>query len=90
MLFKLPSALLLTATLALGGALGTQAAAQGSMSPAQCDEVIMVGPQHFSATVLAACSTYFTSLADGAVSPGTFATVRPSTGVTLSTSGAEE
>ncbi len=86
MLRKSSSALILTTALAFGGALGTQAAAQ-SMTPGQCDQVMMVGPQHYAPAVLAACSSYFTSLADGAVAEGTFQTIRPGATVTVSTSG---
>lgn len=78
------TALLITLSLACGGALGTQVAAQG-ITPAQCDQVLMTGPQYASPDILAACNAYFTALAQAAIAPGTFGTV--STDVSVSTSG---
>lgn len=78
------TALLIALSLACGGALGTQVAAQG-LTPAQCDQVLMSGPQYASPDILAACSAYFTALAEGAIAPGAFGPV--STDVRVSTSG---
>ena len=82
-----PSALMMALSLTCGGALGTQVAAQTLMTPAQCDQVLMTGPQSAAPDLLAACASYFSSLAEGALAPGTFATVRPGTQVVASTSG---
>jgi molecular chaperone DnaK (HSP70) len=82
-----PTALMMSLSLTCGGALGTQVAAQTLMTPAQCDQVLMTGPQSAAPAVLAACSSYFSTLAEGALAPGTFATVRPGTQVVVSTSG---
>lgn len=56
---------------------GSPTLAQSTISAAQCDNVMMVGTQHFAPSVVASCTPYFQQLADGAVARGTFATVTP-------------
>ncbi len=72
-------------SIALFATAATPAMAQ-TMSPAQCDQMMMVGTQAYGAAAVAACTPYFQSLADGAVARGTFAVVRPQAGVIVSTS----
>ncbi|WP_224814860.1 hypothetical protein [Hasllibacter sp. MH4015] len=65
-------------------------AAQGVPANPQCETVMMVGPAHFSAEVLAACQPYFQALADGAIATNTFSSAVPRNGglnVVASSSG---
>ena len=67
--------------------LAAPVAAQTVPANAQCDQVMIVGTQHFSDAVVAACTPYFTALANGAIAPGTFTTTPTTGGITLSTNG---
>lgn len=48
------------------------AAAQSSMTPAQCEAMLMVGTQNYAASAVAGCTAYFQALAQNAASPGVF------------------
>ncbi len=67
--FAMPRALV--SILALAAAAAAPASAQ-SAGNAQCDAVMMQGPQFFPAIVVDGCRAYFQALADGAAAPGTF------------------
>jgi len=71
--FAMPRALV--SILALAAAAAAPAAAPASAQSAgnaQCDAVMMQGPQFFPAIVVDGCRAYFQALADGAAAPGTF------------------
>lgn len=59
---------------ALFALFATPAGAQSTMSAAQCDAMMLAGTQTYPAAAVAACSSYFQALADGAIAPGAFAT----------------
>lgn len=68
-------------------AIAAPANAQSTASSAQCDTMMMVGTQNYSAEAVAACMPYFQSLSRNAAAPGTFSSSRPSGGITIATSG---
>lgn len=83
-----PKTFLISAAILAG--MAAPAAAQSAMSASQCETMMMAGTQNYTASAVAGCTAYFQSLADGALAPGTFASVRPSAGaliVTASSSG---
>jgi len=56
-----------------------------AMTPAQCDAMLMAGPQAYSSEAVASCMPYFQTLARNAAGPGVFSASPGS--VTVATSG---
>jgi hypothetical protein len=85
--FPRPAMVLALPLVAFGALAPHIATAQSAMTAAQCEALLVLGPQRADPAAFSACMPYYSALAQGAAAPGTFSVIQPRANVTASTSG---
>ncbi|MEJ6388638.1 hypothetical protein [Gymnodinialimonas ulvae] len=81
------SRLAMMAALSLAAVVPQVSVAQTVVTPAQCEALLVIGPQQADPAAFSACMPYYGALAQNAAAPGTFGVLRPGAAVTASSSG---